>query len=108
MRCLCVFFGMLVLLHFPARAGQLQSLTMANNLGSVLASEQFCELAFNQDAIANFIKKNVAADDMDFPPMLQLMIGGAKFSFKEMTASARTAHCAQTRRIAVSYGFILK
>ena len=108
MRRLCVFFSTLALLHFPARAGQMQSFVIANNLGSVLASELFCELTFKQEAITNFIEKNVAADDMSFPPALQLMIGGAKFSLSEMSVSARTAHCAQIRRIAVSYGFIQK
>jgi hypothetical protein len=94
--------------HTVSSAESQKSMTIAHELGSLLASEQFCGLRFKQDAIQEFIEKNVAADDMKFPPMLQTMIVGAKFQLGETSESARTAHCAQVRRISGSYGFIAK
>ena len=44
--------------------------SLAGDLGSVLASEELCDLAFNQSAIQAFIEKNVSANDIDFPSTL--------------------------------------
>jgi hypothetical protein len=85
-----------------------ESFTLANELGMVIASEQFCQLTFKQEAIQAFVEKRVPADDMSFPPTLNLMIQGAEFNMQKMSPSARTAHCAQIRRLAVSYGFVEK
>lgn len=99
--------ALLGFVFFPAlsQAGELQSYSLANDLGTVLASEQFCELTFKQDAISAFIEQRVEANDISFPSTLRTMIMGAQFSMPEMSASARTAHCTQIRRIAISYGF---
>lgn len=86
----------------PAMA---DSMTTAVSLGSVLASEEFCGLTYNQDAISTYIAKNVKDDDMQFPSTLQMMTEGQKFQLKEMSNSQVTAHCAQIKRLAKSYGF---
>ena len=89
-----------------ASAQQLESIELARNSGDLIASENFCNLEYDQGAIAAFIAKNVRADDMGFASTLELMTEGAKDQLKELSASAKTAHCAQTARVARSYGFI--
>jgi hypothetical protein len=42
-----------------ASAASLESLTLATALGDVLASEAFCGLSYDQDAIKKFIDENV-------------------------------------------------
>jgi len=81
-------------------------MTLANELGSVLASEEICGLKFNQNAISAFIEKRVRADDLSFASTLTLMTAGQEMQIKGMSVSARTAHCTQTRRVAKTYGFV--
>ncbi|RIA47316.1 signal recognition particle [Dichotomicrobium thermohalophilum] len=89
-----------------AAAQDLESMNLANQLGTVLASEEACGLSYDQDAIAAFIEENVAADDMGFASTLRGMTKWQRSGLKSMSASERTAHCTQIRRVAVSYGFI--
>lgn len=84
------------------------SMSLALNLGTVLGSEKFCGLTFDQKAITAYIEKNIRADDMSFPAMLTTMTGGTEIQNKSMSDSAKTAHCTQVTRIAKSYGFIPK
>lgn len=101
-------FGLVfaLLMTAPVAAQSMSSMTLANNLGTVLASEEFCGLTYNQSAIKAFIEKSVKADDMSFPSTLSSMTMGAKYSLKDMSPSDKTARCAQVARIAKSYGFI--
>lgn len=78
----------------------------ANSLGAVMASESACGLSFNPDGISAYISKTVPEDDMEFAPLLNSMTKTAQFSIKQMSASALVAHCAQMRRVAISYGFV--
>jgi len=96
----------LVLVVAPASAQSLKSMNLASELGTVLASEELCGLSYDQDAIAAFIEQNVPADDMGFASNLQMMTEGQAFNLRDMSTSARTAHCTQIRRVAISYGFI--
>lgn len=89
-----------------ASAQSMESMQLAESLGDVLASEEFCGLSYNQDAIRAFIDKHVRADDMQFTSTLQMMVSGNKVQNKEMSPSAKTAHCAQITRVARSYNFI--
>lgn len=90
----------------PVLAQGLESMSLANELGSVLASEKACNLAFDQAAIAAFIEAKVPANDMGFASTLNMMTQGSKYQFEEMSASSKTAHCTQIKRVAASYGFI--
>ena len=54
----------------PASAYAKDSSDLALALGTVLDSEKFCGLDYDQAAIQAFITKRVSADDMDFPPLL--------------------------------------
>ncbi|WP_244560180.1 signal recognition particle [Bosea sp. TND4EK4] len=87
-------------------AQDLKSMTLANELGSVLASEELCDLSYNQSAIAAFIEKRVKADDLGFATNLRMMTAGQEFQLKGISASSKTAHCAQIRRVAKAYGFV--
>lgn len=79
-------------------------ITFAGSLGSVLASEEMCGLTFNQQAITDLVAAKVPADDMEFPSTLNMMVSGAEFTNKRMSASQKTAHCAQISRVAKQYG----
>ncbi len=90
----------------PALAlDSLERMNLANALGSIIAAEQFCGLAYAQPAIAAYIEAKVPADDMDFPPLLTGMISGATYQQQAMTPSAKTAHCTQIARLAKANGF---
>lgn len=79
---------------------------LATEVGTVLASEEGCGLTFDQPAIAAFIEAKVPADDMSFASTLSMMTKGSAYQIEEMSASSKTAHCTQIKRVAASYGFI--
>jgi len=79
---------------------------LANQLGNLLASEDFCELIYDPGAIAKFIEDKVPADDLEFAGTLQLMTAGNKVQLSDLSNSGKVAHCLQTKRVAASYGFI--
>lgn len=81
-------------------------MTLATDLGNVIASEAACGLSYDQAAISAFIESKVPADDMNFPSLLQTMIMGQEYTLQEMSTSGKTAHCTQIARVAKSYGFI--
>ncbi len=83
-----------------------ESMTLANALGTVLASESRCTLTYNQDAIAAFIEQSVPASDLNFAPMLNTMTMGQELQFEEMSESSQTAHCAAVKQSAKHFGFI--
>lgn len=95
----------LLALPDAAAAQDLKSMTLANELGSVLASEELCGLSFEQSAIAAFVEKRVRADDLSFASTLKMMTSGNEIQLRDMSASSKTAHCTQIRRVARSYGF---
>ncbi|MFK0384999.1 hypothetical protein [Agrobacterium sp. NPDC090273] len=80
--------------------------SVALQLGTVLAAEEFCDLSYDQEKIAAYIEKTVAADDMEFASRLQLMTDGKKFQQENMSKTAKAAHCVQIRRVAKTNGFI--
>lgn len=101
-----LFAAVLAAASSPVLAQGLESMSLANELGTVLASEEACGLTFDQDAIAAFIEAKVPADDMSFVSTLNMMTEGQKYQMEGMSASSRTAHCTQIKRVAASYGFI--
>ena len=94
-------------LALPTVAGaqSMESMNIASNLGSVLASEEKCGLSYSQPAIETYIDKNVPADDMGFASTLSMMTQGHEVQIEEMSPSALTAHCSQINRVSKSYGF---
>lgn len=100
----CLLLGLVLC---PSALGQsLTSIQLATALGSLLASEKFCGLQYDQDAIQKFINSKVSEKDMNFPSTLQMMVMGSEAQNADMSPSAKTAHCTQIARIARSYGFI--
>jgi hypothetical protein len=83
----------------PASGYAKDSSDLALALGTILGSEEFCGLDYDQAAIQAFVRKRVSPDDMGFPSSLESMTA------ETMSDSAKTAHCTQIARIAKSYGF---
>lgn len=90
----------------PAGADELSSMNMAQNLGSVLAAEDFCGLSYDQTAIQAFISKHTSPNDMGFSSTLSMMTDGTKVELQSMSPSSKTAFCTQQGRVAKNYGFI--
>jgi len=84
----------------------MDSMWMANELGTILASEEYCGLTFSQDAIAEWIDQNIDPSDMGFSGTLQMMTEGARYNLGGMGASRKTAHCRSIERSARHYGFV--
>lgn len=84
----------------------LEMLSFATELGSVLASEETCGLSYDQDAIAAFIAQTGPADQMGFASQLNMATRGQALMIKDQSASARTAHCAAITATARHFGFI--
>ena len=95
------FFG----LTTAAGAQSLDMLSKAESLGTILASEEFCGLSYDQAAIRSWIEKNIPAGEMAFPSYLQSGVASASFQLQGMTASAKTAHCSAVAQTARFYGF---
>ncbi len=89
-----------------AAAQDFDSMMKAQDLGSVLASETFCGLSYDQDAIATWIDANTDPADMGFAASLETMTMGAAYNLKDMSPSGKTAHCRSITRTAQHYGFI--
>jgi hypothetical protein len=88
-----------------ANAQSMEGMQVAMNLGDVIGSEEFCGLSYKQEAIEAFIAKKVDASDMNFASTLEMAVQSQKMENNDMSASQKTAHCAQTKRVAKKYGF---
>lgn len=89
----------------PVQADDLTTMMRAGELGTVLAAEEFCGLTYDQAAIQVWITANVDPAAMNFASMLSTSTMGSEFSQKDMSASAKTAHCAAVAQTAIHYGF---
>lgn len=84
----------------------LEAMTMAGNLGTVIAAESFCGLTYDQTAIANYIRANVPPDRIGFADQLQTVIMMQGYSLDKMSQSAKTAHCTSITQTAKFLGFV--
>ena len=82
------------------------STSLAISLGDILASEEPCNLTYDQNAIMAFIEKNVREDDMDFSVLLKGMTEASSLQIRGMSKSELALHCFQNARVAHSYKFI--
>ncbi len=87
-----------------AQSGDSQRLAL--DLGNLLASEDYCGLKYDHEAIQGFIDQNTDPADMGFASSLQMMTDGAKFGFDSQGETAKVAHCRATERSAKHFGFI--
>ena len=77
-----------------------------HNLGTVIGSETYCGLTYDQGAIKAFIEKHVTSRDLDFVGDLDMRVSNVGSAVEHMSASQKAAHCTQVTRAAKSYGFI--
>lgn len=96
----------LAVLAAPAAAQNLDGMMRANELATVIGSEELCDLALDQKGIEAWITANVAPDDLSFASQLQTMTMGQTFQQEGMSTSAKTAHCAAVRHTAKTMGLI--
>jgi len=89
-----------------AHATSLDGMTVAVELGTVLAAERPCHLSYNTDAVQRYIADHVRESDMSFGSLLQTMVEGKTFEMRSMTPATLTAFCTQTQRVAKVNGFI--
>jgi hypothetical protein len=89
----------------PAQAQDIQSIKLSQELGSILASEDFCGVSYDKAAIERFIEARVKANDMGFVTMLNTMTTGSRVQLQQMSEAHKVAHCAQIRRVSRSLGF---
>jgi hypothetical protein len=104
---MAAIIGILSIISMEAHAQKYDSQTLAENLGPLLASEQFCGLSYDQGAISKYVSENVDAADLEFTQKLGLYTRLAAPNLAEMSASQKTAHCTQLMRVAKSFGFIV-
>lgn len=95
-----------ILATTPALAFNVQNARVASDLGSLLASETFCELSFDHDAIDAYIDAEVDHTDMGFATDLTGQIALAEFMQADMSESAKRAHCRAIAATARTHGFI--
>ena len=100
------FFLLFLSLNSHAFSKEISSFELANSLGSLLASEEYCGLSFDQDAISSFIDNNVDAKDLEFPSSLRAMTRVARDDLNSLNESEKTAHCRQITRLALSFEFL--
>lgn len=91
-------------LLFPASAIA-EGIDVAPGLADVLAAEDFCGLDYDPRDIERFVAHNVRNDDLEFTGMLKGLIFVAEAAQEKMSASAKSAHCTQIRRLAAHFAF---
>ncbi len=64
------------------------------------------DLTLDQDGIKAWIAANVAPGDLSFANSLQVMTQGQEYQLKDITASAKIAHCAAVQQAAAASGLI--
>jgi hypothetical protein len=79
---------------------------VAESLGTIIASEGACGLAYDQAAIADYIDAHVPPDAMEFPSYLDLMVRAGELTLEDQSPGARAAHCHAVERTARHYLFI--
>lgn len=89
-----------------AETDTLTSMQKASDLGNIIGSETLCGLTLDQAGIEAWISANVAKDDMSFASHLSATVGLSEYKHKDMTASAKTAHCAAVKQSATAAGLI--
>lgn len=95
-----------VLAAGPAISQDLTSMIKAQELGSILGSEEACGFSFDQAAIRAWIDANTDPADMGFASSLTMMTDGAALNLSGQSQSTLTAHCRAVERTARHFGFL--
>ncbi|MCR6673253.1 hypothetical protein [Devosia ginsengisoli] len=75
-------------------------------LAGLIAGEEPCDLAYDQDAVAAYIKFAIAPNSSLFPSRFNGEVKRARADSDGMTESQRTAYCTQIDRMARELQFI--
>lgn len=85
---------------------QMKTTKLAIGLANILASEEYCGLSFNADAVSNWVDENVDPAQMDFTPQVDLYMMGVSQTLAAKTATQKVAHCRVIERTGRHYQFI--
>lgn len=88
-----------------ASAQTMKSMSASEQLGKMIAYEKACGIAYNQEAISNWIDKNYPGD-MEFANMLSLDIRLEKSGIERRSPIEINIACTSIRRAAKDRGFI--
>lgn len=98
--------GCLMSVGVAVDARAASSLQTAFQIGDLIGSEAGCGLAFDQGAIQRFIESKVSDADMDFTGSMNSHANAVAYRLQSFSASQKTAHCTQVKRVAKKYGFL--
>lgn len=96
----------LALITGAAHAQNFDVMQKAMSLGTLIGSEEYCGLTYDQTAIEDWIADNIPADAMEFPQNLEMGVTAETYTQDDRSPSAKTAHCAGISRTAKHYGFV--
>lgn len=106
MKVLAIICFLPAALPMSATAEDLPSWMIAGELGQIIGSESACGLTYDQAAIKAFVVEKVDPSDMSFTSTLNMLTDAAARAFKDMTPSAKMAHCTAIEQSARHYGFV--
>ena len=74
--------------------------------GRLVGSESGCGLSFKADAVEAAIRRNVAADDLQFTNVFSTYVSLTESRIERMKATERLVHCMTAERNARALGLI--
>jgi hypothetical protein len=90
----------------PKSVDTKRNFDIARDLGLLLASEKYCEVKYQQEAIDKFVERTVDANDLSFTRKLNAAIRISGVAISDLTTSQKTAHCKSIIRSAQAYEFL--
>ncbi|MFB2530686.1 hypothetical protein ACEYYA_00795 [Paracoccus sp. p3-h83] len=101
---------LLTLIAAPAWADDpmagLKAMQAASGIGTLMASEKYCGLTYDQAAITAYVTAQTPAGDLNFAQQIDVGRMGEEFAQKDRPDSGKTAHCAAIAKAAADHGFI--
>ena len=89
-----------------AAPGSRDNVALALSMGSLLGSEEACNIHFDNSKVDAFIKKNVADDDIYFADTVSTGARVQPTEISRMSSAVLAAHCAQMRKLAKKFEII--
>ena len=79
---------------------------LTNALAAILASDNYCQLTYSEDAIRDYIIKNVKPNDTEFLSDLHFSRQSEEYSHEKMSQSEKIVYCTHVRQMAEYLGFL--
>lgn len=105
MSTLRVSAALVVCVVGPVGAQDIEQMRRAMQIGTIIGSEQYCGLEYDQSAIERWIDENTDPADMGFGSTMHVGISAEEYEQSSRSGSAKTAHCRSIQRSAAHYGF---